>query len=93
MAMGYVIILQDFVIVTKVFKEVVVQVKNGLLLIKTLHTIKSTYQSIPEKSCSANCNNVGVCDSATGECSCNSGRFGIDCSSKDPKYFKLFYMA
>ena len=33
-------------------------------------------------SCPNNCSGEGICDSATGQCSCNSGRKGTDCSSK-----------
>ena len=33
-------------------------------------------------SCPNNCSGEGICDSATGQCLCNSGRKGTDCSSK-----------
>ena len=33
-----------------------------------------------ELTCPANCNNAGRCDTSTGKCSCDSGKFGIDCS-------------
>ena len=38
--------------------------------------------SILERICPGNCNNAGTCNTVTGECSCNSGRHGTDCSSK-----------
>ena len=33
-----------------------------------------------ELTCPANCNNAGRCDTSTSKCSCDSGKFGIDCS-------------
>ena len=37
---------------------------------------------ILEFTCPEDCSNAGNCDTSTGECSCFSGRHGIDCSSK-----------
>ena len=33
-------------------------------------------------SCLNDCSGEGLCDSATGQCLCNSGTKGVDCSSK-----------
>ena len=33
-----------------------------------------------EFSCPADCSSAGNCDTSTGECSCDPGRFGADCS-------------
>ena len=33
-----------------------------------------------ELTCPENCNNAGKCDTSTGKCLCDSGKFGIDCS-------------
>ena len=39
--------------------------------------------AIQPLSCPNNCSGEGLCDSATGQCLCNSGRKGADCSSKN----------
>ena len=39
--------------------------------------------------CPEDCNDAGVCDSITGNCTCDTGRHGEDCSSKHQiKWFK-----
>ena len=35
-----------------------------------------------ELSCPADCSNAGDCDTSTGQCLCDIGRHGADCSSK-----------
>ena len=37
---------------------------------------------ILELTCPENCSNAGDCDTSTGQCECESGRHGFDCSSK-----------
>ena len=36
-----------------------------------------------ELTCPADCSNSGVCDTSSGLCSCDTGRHGSDCSSKN----------
>ena len=33
-------------------------------------------------TCPGDCSNAGICDTSTGQCSCDIGRHGPDCSSK-----------
>ena len=35
-----------------------------------------------ELTCPGDCSNAGTCDTATGQCDCDPGRHGIDCSSE-----------
>ena len=37
---------------------------------------------ISEFTCPSDCSGVGSCDTSVGECSCDVGRHGYDCSSK-----------
>ena len=38
---------------------------------------------ILELTCPGDCNDAGVCDTFTGQCTCATGRHGSDCSSKN----------
>ena len=33
-------------------------------------------------TCPGDCSDAGICDTTTGQCSCDTGRHGLDCSSK-----------
>ena len=35
-----------------------------------------------ELKCPGDCSNAGNCDTSTGQCTCDSGRHGLDCSSR-----------
>ena len=35
-----------------------------------------------ELKCPADCSGAGVCDTTIGECTCEPGRHGLDCSSE-----------
>ena len=49
--------------------------KNNL----SFHTSWNFY--FLEWICPGNCSDAGLCDTATGKCSCDTGRHGSDCSS------------
>ena len=38
--------------------------------------------SFLELKCPGDCSGAGVCDTAIGECTCEPGRHGLDCSSE-----------
>ena len=44
----------------------------------------SDFLSFAELTCPSDCNNAGICDTSTGQCSCDIGRHGADCSSNVP---------
>ena len=44
---------------------------------------------ISEFTCPEDCSGAGNCDVSVGECSCNVGRHGSDCSSKLPHFCLL----
>ncbi len=46
--------------------------------------------NISELKCPGDCNNAGICDTSNGQCSCDNGRHGSDCSSKYEKVIEIF---
>ena len=50
---------------------------------------KVLFSLISEFTCPEDCSGAGNCDVSVGECSCNVGRHGSDCSSKLPHFCLL----
>ena len=72
-----------FVIAKKDIKVLTVQVIKISTYINYLSQVTIFwYMDILEFTCPEDCSNAGNCGTSTGECSCFSGRHGIDCSSK-----------
>ena len=80
MGMGNVISQLVPVLAMKDFKDMIVQV----IFIDSIEiAIKITdYVSFTELTCPSDCSNAGMCNTTTGQCSCDLGRHDLDCSSK-----------
>ena len=44
--------------------------------------LKLFFVCFSELTCPGDCSNAGICDTSSGQCSCDTGRHGPDCSSK-----------
>ena len=80
MGMGNVISQLVPVLAMKDFKDMIVLVvfiDSIKIIIKIID-----YVFFTELKCPGDCSNAGTCNTTTGQCSCDLGRHGIDCSSK-----------
>ena len=88
MLMASAILQLVFVIVTLECKDLIVQVNIFGLCTSAKHP-KTYVSKILEFICPGNCSNAGSCDTSSGQCLCNDGRHGMDCSSNFDTYFTL----